>query len=87
MNEVLVIDEGVMTGTVEAGITFSKLEEALAQARDLMETLIRIGAVPHREGTDFLAVLTEKLDPGYRDLTTRIKAILDPNGVMSQNIP
>ena len=29
MNEVLTIDEGVMTVTVEAGITFSKLEEAL----------------------------------------------------------
>ena len=57
--------------------------KALAQARDLMEALMQIGAVPHRVGTDFLPVLTEKLDPGYRDLTRRIKAMLDPNGIMN----
>lgn len=58
-------------------------EIALAQARDLMEALIRIGAVPHRVGTDFLPVLTEKLAPGYRDFTKRLKAMLDPKGVMN----
>lgn len=62
-------------------------KEALAQARELMKALIRIGAVPHRVGTDFLPVLIEKLDPGYRELTARVRSMLDPNGVMSQNIP
>ena len=57
--------------------------KALAQARDLMEALIRIGAVPHRVGTDFLPVLTEKLDPGYRDFIKRMKKMLDPNGIMN----
>jgi glycolate oxidase len=57
--------------------------KALAQARDLMEALIRIGAVPHRVGTDFLPVLTEKLDPGYRDFVKRMKTMLDPNGIMN----
>ena len=59
-------------------------EKALAQARELMESLIRIGAVPHRVGTDFLPVLTEKLDPGYRDFVKRMKNVLDPNGIMNQ---
>ena len=57
--------------------------KALAQGRDLMEALIRIGAVPHRLGTDFLPVLTEKLDPGYRDFIKRMKKMLDPNGIMN----
>jgi glycolate oxidase len=57
--------------------------KALAQARDLMEALMRIGAVPHRVGTDFLPVLAEKLDPGYRDFIKRMKAMLDPNGIMT----
>lgn len=57
--------------------------KALAQARDLMDALMRIGAVPHRVGTDFLPVLTEKLDPGYLDFIKRMKAMLDPNGIMN----
>jgi hypothetical protein len=61
-------------------------EKALTQARDLMEALILIGAVPHRVGTDFLPVLTERLDPGYRDLTRRIKTMLDPNGIMNPGV-
>ncbi len=56
---------------------------ALNQARDLMEALMRIGAIPHRVGTDFLPVLTEKLDPGYLDFIKRMKAMLDPNGIMN----
>ena len=58
-------------------------EKALAQARDLMDALMQIGAVPHRVGTDFLPVLTEKLDPGYLDFIKRMKAMLDPNGIMN----
>jgi glycolate oxidase len=61
-------------------------EKALAQARGLMEALILIGAVPHRVGTDFLPVLTEKLDPGYRDFIKRMKAMLDPNGIMNPGV-
>jgi hypothetical protein len=48
-----------------------------------MEALIGIGAVPHRVGTDFLPVLTEKLDPAYRDFVERMKAMLDPKGIMN----
>jgi glycolate oxidase len=58
-------------------------EKSLNQARALMDALMRIGAVPHRVGTDFLPVLTEKLDPGYRDFVKRMKAVLDPNGIMN----
>jgi FAD/FMN-containing dehydrogenase len=57
--------------------------KALSQARELMEALIGIGAVPHRVGTDFLPVLTEKLDPAYRDFVERMKAMLDPKGIMN----
>lgn len=48
-----------------------------------MDALMQIGAVPHRVGTDFLPVLTEKLDPGYLDFIKRMKAMLDPNGIMN----
>ena len=48
-----------------------------------MDALMQIGAVPHRVGTDFLPVLTEKLDPGSLDLIKRMKAMLDPNGIMN----
>jgi len=57
--------------------------EALEQARELMEALMGIGAVPHRVGTDFLLLLAEKLDPGYRDFIERMKAMLDPKGIMN----
>jgi len=30
-----------------------------------------------------LPVLTEKLDPGYRDYIERMKAMLDPKGIMN----
>jgi glycolate oxidase len=66
----------------EAGRPESRVE-ALKQARELMEALMGIGAVPHRVGTDFLPVLAEKLDPAYRDFVERMKALLDPNGIMN----
>jgi FAD/FMN-containing dehydrogenase len=53
---------------------------------ELLAGKLRLAFLP--EGTDafltdFLPVLTEKLDPGYRDLTRRIKTMLDPNGIMN----
>jgi glycolate oxidase len=61
-------------------------ERALAQAREFMEALVRIGCVPHRVGTDFLPVLAGKLDPGYYDFVKRIKRMLDPNGIMNPGV-
>ena len=61
-------------------------EKALAQARETMEALMRIGAVPHRVGTDFLPLLAEKLDPGYDAFVKRIKKMLDPNGIMNPGV-
>jgi FAD/FMN-containing dehydrogenase len=61
-------------------------EKALAQAREFMEALVRIGCVPHRVGTDFLPVLAKNLDPGYDEFVKRIKAMLDPNGIMNPGV-
>ena len=60
--------------------------KALAQARELMDALIGIGAVPHRVGTDFLPVLAEKLDPAYYGFMKRIKTMLDPKGIMKPGV-
>ena len=61
-------------------------EKALAQAREYMEALVRIGCVPHRVGTDFLPIMVEKLDPGYYEFVKRIKRMLDPNGIMNPGV-
>jgi len=58
-------------------------EKALAQAREYMEALVRIGCVPHRVGTDFLPIMVEKLNPGYYEFVKRIKRMLDPKGIMN----
>ena len=55
-------------------------DKALAQARELMDALIGIGAVPHRVGTDFLPVLVEKLDPAYYGFREAHKEDAGPEG-------
>ena len=61
-------------------------EKALAQAREFMEALVRIGCVPHRVGTDFLPVMVRNLNPEYYDFVKRIKRMLDPNGIMNPGV-
>ena len=61
-------------------------EKALAQAREFMEALVRIGCVPHRVGTDFLPVMVKSLDPEYYEFVKRIKGMLDPNGIMNPGV-
>jgi FAD/FMN-containing dehydrogenase len=61
-------------------------EKALAQAREYMEALVRIGCVPHRVGTDFLPIMIEKLNPGYYEFVKRIKRMLDPKGIMNPGV-
>ena len=61
-------------------------EKALGQARELMAAFVRIGAIPHRAGTDFLPVVTEMLDPAYYDFVKRMKKMLDPNGIMNPGV-
>jgi glycolate oxidase len=61
-------------------------EKALAQAREFMEGLVRIGCVPHRVGTDFLPIMVEKLDPEYYEFVKRIKRMLDPKGIMNPGV-
>jgi len=61
-------------------------ERALAQGRDLMDELLRIGCVPHRVGTDFLPVLAGKLNPEYDEFVKRVKKMLDPNGIMNPGV-
>lgn len=58
-------------------------EKALSLGRGLMEVLMSAGCVPHRVGTDFLPVLTQKLDPTYYTLVKKIKHALDPNRIMN----
>ena len=64
----------------------SERKKALALARKLMEALMNIGAVPHRVGTDFLPVITKRLDPAYYDLIKKIKKVLDPRGIMNPEL-
>ena len=59
---------------------------ALTRARELMDALIGIGAVPHRVGSDFLPVLVERLDPAYYGFVKRIKKMLDPKGIMNPGV-
>ena len=61
-------------------------ERALSRAREFMEELIKIGAIPHRVGTDHLALLTGKLDPAYYEFVKRTKKWLDPNGIMNPGV-
>ncbi len=61
-------------------------DEALKRARELMDALMGIGAVPHRVGTDFLPGLVEKLDPAYYGFVKRLKTMLDPKGIMNPGV-
>jgi FAD/FMN-containing dehydrogenase len=61
-------------------------KKALALARKLMEALMDIGGVPHRVGTDFLPVITKRLDAAYYDFIKKIKRVLDPKGIMNPDL-
>jgi FAD/FMN-containing dehydrogenase len=61
-------------------------QAALAQAREFMEALVRIGCVPHRVGTDFLPVIVKSIDPEYYHFVKRIKKMLDPKGIMNPGV-
>jgi FAD/FMN-containing dehydrogenase len=37
-------------------------------------------------GTDFLPVISEILDPAYKDFVKRLKRMLDPNGIMNPGV-
>ncbi len=69
-----------------AGPTASERKKALTLARKLMEAIMDLGGVPHRVGTDFLPVITKRLDPSYQDLIKRIKKMLDPKGIMNPGL-
>lgn len=68
------------------GPAASERKKALTLARKLMEALMNIGGVPHRVGTDFLPVITKRLNPSYYDLIKRIKKMLDPKGIMNPGL-
>jgi len=55
------------------GPTASERKKALTLARKVMEAIMDLGGVPHRVGTDFLPVITKRLDPSYQDFIKRIK--------------
>jgi FAD/FMN-containing dehydrogenase len=69
-----------------AGPTASERKKALTLARKVMEAIMDLGGVPHRVGTDFLPVITKRLDPSYYDLIKRIKKMLDPKGIMNPGL-
>jgi FAD/FMN-containing dehydrogenase len=68
------------------GPAASERKKALTLARKLMEGIMNVGGVPHRVGTDFLPVITKRLDPSYYDLIKKIKKMLDPKGVMNPGL-
>ena len=68
------------------GSTASERKKALTLARKLMEAIMDLGGVPHRVGTDFLPVITKRLDPSYQDFIKRIKKMLDPKGIMNPGL-
>lgn len=68
------------------GPNASERKKALALARKLMDALMDIGGVPHRVGTDFLPVITKRLDSAYYDLIKKIKRVLDPKGIMNPDL-
>ena len=68
------------------GSAASERKKALTLARKLMEAIMDLGGVPHRVGTDFLPVITKRLDPSYYDLIRRIKKMLDPKGIMNPGL-
>ena len=47
---------------------------------------MNLGGVPHRVGTDFLPVITKKLDRSYYDFVKRLKRMLDPKGIMNPGV-
>jgi glycolate oxidase len=68
------------------GSTPAARKKALALARKLMEELMNMGGVPHRVGTDFLPVITKKLDRSYYDFVKKLKKMLDPKGIMNPGL-
>ncbi len=68
------------------GPAASERKKALILARKLMGELMNIGGVPHRVGTDFLPVITKRLDPSYYDFIKKIKRVLDPKGIMNPGL-
>jgi glycolate oxidase len=66
--------------------TAAAREKTLGLAREIMAALVDRGCVPHRIGTDFLPVLIPRLDPSYLALVKKIKALLDPNGIMHPGV-
>jgi len=61
-------------------------EKALRLAREIMEAVMEMGGVPHRVGSDFLPVLTKRLDAAYYDFVKKMKKFLDPHGIMSPGL-
>lgn len=58
----------------------SERKKALALARKLMDALMDIGGVPHRVGTDFLPVITKRLDSAFslrKAIKKKLKKILN----------
>ena len=68
------------------GPAASERKKALTLARKLMEALMNLGGIPHRVGTDFLPIITKRLDPSYYDLIKKIKKMLDPRGIMNPGL-
>jgi FAD/FMN-containing dehydrogenase len=68
------------------GPNASERKKALALARKLMDALMDFGGVPHRVGTDFLPVITKRLDSAYYELIKKIKRVLDPKGIMNPDL-
>jgi FAD/FMN-containing dehydrogenase len=69
-----------------AGSTPADRKKALTLARKLMEALMNMGGVPHRVGTDFLPVITKKLDRSYYAFVKKLKKMLDPKGIMNPGL-
>jgi len=80
--------KGSHYGMLRAMTPFDKkTPEAIENAKDAMlkavEAGIRYGLIPYKPPVDYQSILNSKADPGYIQLVTKVKDMLDPNNIMN----
>ncbi|MHB9148875.1 MAG: FAD-binding oxidoreductase [Thermoleophilia bacterium] len=79
---------GVHYGMLRAMIPFSKeTPEAIENARHAIVECLKVdldhGGIPYKPPIDFAIEINKRVDPGYLELLTRVKQLLDPNDIMN----
>ncbi|MHC1564510.1 MAG: FAD-binding oxidoreductase [Candidatus Hecatellaceae archaeon] len=58
-------------------------ENARQALLECVEAGVKYGMIPYKPPVDFWSILNRKADPGFISLLTKVKDMLDPNGIMN----